>query len=45
MYKIYYVKALDTRSSSCSATKKMTQIFKLPSNDSNPWLNSEMPGV
>ena len=34
MYKIYYVKALDTRSSCCSATKKKTRIFKLPSNDS-----------
>ena len=35
MYKIYYVNALDTRSSSCSATKKTTRIFKLPSHDSS----------
>ena len=34
MYKIYHVNALDTRNSGCSATKKTTPIFKLPSHDS-----------
>ena len=33
MYKIYRVNRLDTRSNDCSATKKTTRIFKLPSHD------------